>query len=72
MQFLSLEKIEEGRLELEVVDFSPAGMLRDAVRTFGAPLQRKRLAVTLVYADDAPRVMRGDPHRLRQVVSNFM
>jgi signal transduction histidine kinase len=70
--FLSLEKVEEGKFELEVVDFAPREMVRDAARMFANPLAARQLTLTTDISAAVPATMRGDVHKLRQVLCNFL
>jgi signal transduction histidine kinase len=67
--FLDLQRVEEGRLQLveELIDM--AGLLREQVQLFTAQSERHRLE--LAVADDDIAV-RGDANRLAQVVGNLL
>jgi hypothetical protein len=70
--FLSLEKIEDGKLELEMTQFSPADMARDALRLFTAPSHAKQIRLLLDVHPRVPLLIRGDENKLRQVLCNFL
>jgi PAS domain S-box-containing protein len=68
---LDLSKIEAGRLDLEEVDFDPrivveqsAGLVADAAR-------EKGLELVVSSAADIPLLVRGDPVRFGQVITNL-
>ena len=68
---LDLSKVEAGRLELETVEFDLERLLQ-SVRAAYAPLaDEKGLAIELDVAE-ARGVYRGDPTRLRQILSNLV
>ncbi len=68
---LDLSKIEAGKLELEKVDFSLRSLVEEVVIPFGDSAYRKGLE--LFCALPAPSIyVRGDPVRLRQVLSNLL
>jgi two-component system, sensor histidine kinase and response regulator len=70
---LDFSKIESGHLELEHVDFSLADTVEDAVAMFAQPAEAKGLELAVQFVPhDAPLALRGDPFRLRQVVSNLL
>ncbi len=69
---LDLSKIEAGRLELEVVDFSPAEVLREVLKLVYSRARRKGLMLNAEVPDEAQGVLRGDPARLRQVLLNLV
>ncbi|MCM2336125.1 MAG: ATP-binding protein, partial [Pseudomonas sp.] len=69
---LDLARIESGKLELSDERFDLRALV-DAVVALMAPLARQRgLAFTLAVAPDAPRGVRGDPARVRQVLMNLI
>jgi PAS domain S-box-containing protein len=68
---LDLSKIEAGKLEIETIEFDAVDVLRSASSVFGPLAEQKGLQFDLL-ADDALGVCRGDPTRLRQVISNLM
>lgn len=68
---LDLSKIEAGRLELEVCDFDLMEQIRLATDPFAAVVRAKGVELRLEMPDGAGRV-RGDPHRLRQVLTNLV
>jgi CheY-like chemotaxis protein len=68
---LDLSKIEAGKLELEIADFSVEDCIEDALLPLIMSAQQKKIA--LVWQTDAkiPSVVRGDATRLRQVLLNL-
>ena len=70
---LDFSKIESGHLELEDVDFSLADAVEEALAMFAQPAEAKGLELAVQFIPhDAPLALRGDPFRLRQVVSNLI
>ncbi len=70
---LDFSKIESGHLELEAVDFSLVDAVEEAVAMFAQPAEAKGLELAVQCTpNDAPLYLRGDPLRLRQVVSNLV
>jgi signal transduction histidine kinase/DNA-binding response OmpR family regulator len=70
---LDFSKIESGHLELEAVDFSLVDAVEEAVAMFAQPAEAKGLELAVAFTpNDAPLRLRGDPFRLRQVVSNLV
>ena len=69
---LDFSKIEAGKLDLEERPFDP----RDVVDSTGAMLaplaQAKGVELTLFIADSVPGTLRGDEHRLRQILTNLL
>ncbi|MFN0021255.1 MAG: ATP-binding protein [Pirellulaceae bacterium] len=69
---LDFSKIEAGKLELEEIDFP----LRETLAEMLGPLifraNSKDLRLTHQVSADVPAVLRGDPVRIRQVVTNLV
>jgi two-component system, sensor histidine kinase and response regulator len=69
---LDYSKIEAGHLTLESVDYDFARELQLAFDLQGDAAARKRLELIVDIDPSVPRVVRGDPMRLRQVVLNLL
>ena len=70
---LDFSKIESGNLELESVDFSLIEAVEEALAMFAQPAEAKGLELAVEFIPhDAPLALRGDPLRLRQVISNLV
>ena len=69
---LDFSKIEAGKLDFEEVEFPVRDTLAAAVELLSANAQRKGLKLTLEIAPDVPASVRGDPGRLRQVLTNLV
>jgi len=67
---LDLSKIEAGKLDLEAVDLDLGEVMRGACRPFQLLAEQKGVAFRLRLRD-AGGHCRGDPTRLRQVISNL-
>ena len=70
---LDFSKIESGHLALESVDFNLVELVEDALAMFAQPAADKGLELAAQFSPpDAAWGLRGDPFRLRQVVSNLI
>ncbi len=69
---LDFSKIESGKLDLEVIDFDLHKLSKQSVAQFTEAANRKQLALTSFIGEDVPAALRGDPNRLRQVVTNLL
>ncbi|MFY8085667.1 MAG: ATP-binding protein, partial [Rubrivivax sp.] len=70
---LDFSKIESGHLEIEAVDFSLIDTVEEALAMFAQPAAAKGLELAVQFTpNDAPLYLRGDPLRLRQVMSNLV
>lgn len=68
---LDFSKMEAGKLELEHVPFNLHEVIEDSVELFTARAERKGLNL-IGWLDDGPPQVLGDPHRLRQIVTNLV
>jgi two-component system, sensor histidine kinase and response regulator len=70
---LDFSKTEAGRLQLESVDFDLAELVDEALAMFTQEAERKGLELAVQFPPDSiVRGVRGDPFRLRQVLSNLI
>jgi signal transduction histidine kinase len=69
---LDLSKIEAGKLQLEAVDFNPAGILQEVLKLVSGPARSKGLTVNAIVSNEVHGELRGDPARLRQVLMNLV
>ncbi|MEY2632857.1 MAG: hypothetical protein RIR00_1511 [Pseudomonadota bacterium] len=69
---LDFSKIEAGKLEIEEIDYNPAQLVREVVSLFDSPARQKNLQLTLDCRPSLPDWVRGDPVRVRQVLSNLI
>lgn len=65
-------KIEAGKLSLENVEFDLRGLLQDVAEAFAVQADAKGLALLSSIEGDAPSMVRGDPGRIRQILSNLL
>jgi len=69
---LDFSKIEAGKLVLEHIPFDLRQMIDDVVALFANGIQRKAIEFTCRIAPDVPQHVRGDPVRLRQILTNLL
>ena len=69
---LDLSRIEAGKLELETVAFSLSELFDGAVKLFAERASSKGIELRCCLDPAAPSYLRGDPHRLRQVLLNLI
>lgn len=68
---LDFSKIEAGKLPLEVIDFDLYETLQQAISMVCLQAHKKRLEVILDIDADVPRIVKGDPLRVRQIMVNL-
>lgn len=68
---LDLSKIEAGKIELDASDFSIESCIEEALQPLAISAQKKGIELLWDVAADVPKVVCGDPTRLRQVLINL-
>lgn len=68
---LDLSKIEAGRLDLEEVDFDPRTIVEQSAGLVADKAREKGLELVVSSAADMPSLVRGDPVRFGQVITNL-
>jgi PAS domain S-box-containing protein len=69
---LDLAKVESGRLSLEKVEFDVIELTEKVADTLAVRAHGKGLELALRFAPNLPRVLIGDPLRIRQVLTNLI
>ena len=69
---LDFSKIEAGKIVLETVDFSLHELLQDLNSIMTGKVSGRNLTLTFDIDPDVQKYMRGDPHRLKQILINYM
>jgi PAS domain S-box-containing protein len=69
---LDFSKIEAGRLELESIEFNMQNVIEDAIGAVALRAAEKSLELLVDIDPATPRIFRGDPTRLRQVLLNLL
>ncbi|GAB6095626.1 hypothetical protein JCM14469_18780 [Desulfatiferula olefinivorans] len=68
---LDFSKIEAGKLDLEILDFDLQSLLDDFAATLAIQAHDKGIELLCGMSPDAPTLLRGDPGRLRQIMTNL-
>jgi PAS domain S-box-containing protein len=69
---LDFSKIEAGKLTFEQLDFALAETIDSSLKILAVRAQRKGLRLTSEISPDVPARLRGDPGRLRQILTNLL
>ena len=69
---LDISKIEAGKLELEKLSFDLRSLIEATVKSFRVSALEKGLELNMHLSSDTPRLVKGDPTRLRQVIGNLV
>lgn len=68
---LEFSRLESGKVELHRVDFDVVNTVHDIASLLGPIANEKGLGFDCRVAPDVPRLLHGDPGRLRQVIVNL-
>jgi two-component system, sensor histidine kinase and response regulator len=69
---LDFSRLAAGKVVLQQIDFDLEQVMETAVGLFGERAQRSNVELILDADDDVPRLLRGDPARLQQVLVNLI
>jgi PAS domain S-box-containing protein len=69
---LDFSKIEAGKLELESIAFDLRQMVEEVVELLAEPAHKKGLELACLIHTNVPTALRGDSHRLRQILTNLI
>lgn len=69
---LDFSKVEAGKLELEIVDFDLLEVAEDVTASIAILASEKKLDLVNAIQPECPRFLRGDPGRLKQILSNLL
>jgi PAS domain S-box-containing protein len=69
---LDISKIETGQLDLDLTDFGLRKTIEQACAIAAIQAANRGIGLTVEFADDAPRYVRGDAGRLSQIVLNLV
>lgn len=71
-EILDFSKLEAGKMDLELIDFSVVSVSESVVELLAASAHQKSLAIQAFVAPDVPKSLRGDPGRVRQILVNLV
>ena len=71
-EVLDFSKIEAGKLVLESIPFNLRDLLQDTLTMLAPAAHEKQLELVSLIYRDTPLALRGDPLRLKQVLTNLV
>ncbi len=69
---LDFSKIDAGKLKLEVMDFDLRQAVEDTIALLAGQAAGKALDLSYQFHAEVPTALRGDPSRLRQILTNLV
>ena len=69
---LDFSKMEAGKLDIESISFPVREMLSECLKPLSVRAHQKHLELLARVASDVPDTLRGDPGRLRQILTNLV
>lgn len=69
---LDFSKIEAGKIEFEEIDFRISDVLDGVYNTMRFKAEEKSLNLDIKIGNDVPKVLKGDPVRLNQIILNLV
>ncbi len=69
---LDFSKLAAGKMSLDICDFDVVATVEAAVESMAERADTKHLELALAVDPDVPHTLRGDPNRLRQVLTNLL
>ncbi|MBW1820164.1 MAG: response regulator [Deltaproteobacteria bacterium] len=69
---LDFSKIEAGQLDFEEIEFDPELLAYDICELIRPKIESKPIEVLCRIGDNVPAMVKGDPTRYRQVITNLM
>lgn len=71
-EILDISKLESGQIELDEVQFDLNALIEDCLDIFRVKAEQQRIELISFTQPQVPRVIGGDPTRLRQVVLSLL
>lgn len=69
---LDFSKIEAGKLEIESIDFDLCALIKSFAEMIAPRGYEKKLEFIFDFPHNIPYLLKGDPHRLQQILTNLV
>jgi len=69
---LDFSKIEAGKLDIESINFNLLAAFKNTIDLLAAIAHEKNIEFASLVSDDVPCLLKGDPERFRQILTNLI
>ena len=69
---LDFSKIEAGQIDFENIEFNLQSTINEIIEIFKFKIEQNKLSFTTEITNDVPEWVKGDPHRIKQILINLM
>lgn len=69
---LDYSKIEAGKITLEKIDVDIRNLIENTIEIFAKTADEKNIDLTYSVSDEVPKIVKGDPVRIRQIITNLV
>jgi len=69
---LDFSKAEAGRMDIEEIDFDINSLVENVSNMMRSPVSQKGVSLETKISSKVPRVLKGDPARIRQIITNLV
>jgi len=69
---LDLSKVESGKMELDLMQYSPASIVKEVTSILGVRAREKGIDLSYSFDTPIPELIETDPVRLRQAITNLV
>ncbi|MBX7182592.1 MAG: response regulator [Bacteroidia bacterium] len=69
---LDFSKMEAGKILFEKIDFLPNSIFKHLDKTLSIQAKKRGLSLSVKLDESIPKVLKGDPYRLNQVLTNLV
>lgn len=69
---LDYSKIEAGKIAFENIEIDFRSLIENTLELFAKNADEKKIDLSYSISDDVPKIIKGDPVRIRQIISNLI
>jgi PAS domain S-box-containing protein len=69
---LDFSKMEAGKLSIQNINFNLRKIIEETIKSHSMRTAEKNIELTYSFSSNIPKYLKGDPHRINQVVNNLI